>query len=372
MELLLDEHQRLLEDSASRLCRDLGGLLRVRSLQDADEQVDRSAWKALTQAGWSGLLVPETAGGMGLGAVELFLVQAEIGRQDVRVPIMSVAVAARELALGSGDAACEALSGALDGTLLVLPCIHGAGTPHAPAGALPRARRLGDQLCLQGRHLAVPGVAVADRLLVAAQAIDGSHLLCVIPPDAVRLAIHTRRTIDGASISDVTFDDVMVPAGGIVTEGAGAGLAMARIHAALTLAVSAELLGLGEAVMELLLTQLTRREQFGRPIGAFQALQHRAVDGFITLELLRSLAFRVARAIDRSSEHPAMLPALKAKAGRGVLSLTRLTMQVHGAMGYAAEHDIGLRYKRALSLSALHGGDAYQFERFSEIAGGLP
>jgi alkylation response protein AidB-like acyl-CoA dehydrogenase len=211
----------------------------------------------------------------------------------------------------------------------------------------------------------VPHAAGADQLLVAADSDDGA-LLCRVSPDAPGMLRVTRKMIDGCDISDINF--TAVAASVVATNAAPL---IARMQALLIISVSAELLGLGEAVMDLMLTQLQSREQFGRPIGSFQALQHRAVDAFISLELLRSLAFRVATAFDRGTAHPAMLAALKAKAGRGVLDVVRLALQMHGAMGYTDAHAIGRRTKRALSLSALYGGDAYQYDRFANLSGAV-
>jgi alkylation response protein AidB-like acyl-CoA dehydrogenase len=112
---------------------------------------------------------------------------------------------------------------------------------------------------------------------------------------------------------------------------------------------------------------LKLRQQFGRPIGSFQALQHRAVDGMIDIELNRSLNYRVLADFDRGVRHPAMAPAVKARAVRVALAVSRAALQAHGAVGYTDSADIGLYYKRAIALAARCGGELNQTARFSEL-----
>ena len=137
----------------------------------------------------------------------------------------------------------------------------------------------------------------------------------------------------------------------------------------LTLAVGAELLGVADAALTMTLEHLKLRHQFGKPIGSFQALQHRAVNGFVDLELILSLLFRTAAALDRGESNPAFVAAVKAKTGKSALEILRFGLQMHGAMGYTEAHDIGLLYKRALVLSALHGNEANHLMRFSRLTG---
>ncbi len=133
------------------------------------------------------------------------------------------------------------------------------------------------------------------------------------------------------------------------------------------LGAAIELVGLAAAALDVTLDYIKLRQQFGKPIGSFQVLQHRAVNGFIDIELNRSLAYRVLAAYDAGEHHPAMVSAVKARASRGALEITRAALQMHGAIGYTEEHDIGLYYKRALALAARYGGELGQTSRFSAL-----
>src|SRR5262249_33350509 len=135
----------------------------------------------------------------------------------------------------------------------------------------------------------------------------------------------------------------------------------------LTLGPAVELVALAAAAPDATLDHVKLRRQFGKPIGSFQVLQHRAVNGFIDVELNRSLVYRVLGAFDAGEHHPAMVSAAKARASRAGLEITRAALQMHGAIGYTEEHDIGLYYKRALVLAARYGGELGHTGRFSAL-----
>src|SRR5262249_17446162 len=134
-----------------------------------------------------------------------------------------------------------------------------------------------------------------------------------------------------------------------------------------TLGAAVELVGVAAAALDVTLEHIKLRQQFGKPIGSFQVLQHRAVDGFIDIELNRSLIYRVLAAFDAGEHHPAMVSAAKARASRAALAITRAALQMHGAIGYTEEHDIGLYYKRAMVLAAQYGGELAQTSAFSHL-----
>jgi alkylation response protein AidB-like acyl-CoA dehydrogenase len=115
------------------------------------------------------------------------------------------------------------------------------------------------------------------------------------------------------------------------------------------------------------LSYMKLREQFGKPIGSFQALQHRVVNCYVDAELNRSLLFSVLAAWDAGTCHPAMVAAAKARLGKGALNTVRAALQLHGAIGYTDEHDIGIYYKRAVALAAKYGNEITHVGRFSDL-----
>jgi alkylation response protein AidB-like acyl-CoA dehydrogenase len=142
-----------------------------------------------------------------------------------------------------------------------------------------------------------------------------------------------------------------------------------RVRDLVALAQGAELVGVMERAFAIALDYLKTRVQFGKAIGSFQALQHRAVDEFMEVELSRSLVFQVAAAFDRGQGNPAMAAAVKARASAAALRVCKTALQFHGAMGYTDEHDIGLYLKRAMAIAAQFGNEAQSRRRFAALVG---
>ena len=358
MELLLSEEQRLLKDSAARLCGEFGGGKRLRDLRDGHIEIDAAAWSEAVRAGWPALLAPSAAGGLGLGCVELALVCEEIGRHLLRVPFAAAAVSAWALAQDGGGHA--ALAAVLDGSHLVVPAM-------ATADVLPETRLEGGVVCLSGVARFIDFAATAHSYLVAAADPDGAIALYLAAREARGVSIRAGWNVDGSAAGELQLSHTPVSCDGVFATGDAAVDLVAAIRELQALAAAAELLGVAEASLAMTVEYMKTRQQFGRAIGSFQALQHRAVNGYVDIELLRSLVYRIAADRDRGPVHPAMVSAVKAKAARCALDVTRTALQLHGAIGYTDEHDIGLYHKRALVLAAQHGTELEHVSRFSRL-----
>jgi alkylation response protein AidB-like acyl-CoA dehydrogenase len=351
LELLLNEQQALLAETATRLAAASGGPQRARALRDAGKEMDAEAWRAIIDAGWLATVVAEPRGGLGLGLFDLALALEQAGRRILMTPLAEAAAAAWVLSQSGADNA--AFAGLLDGSRLIVP----ATRPSAwgLGGGLSR-----DADALAGAIPFVPFAPSADGFLVAT-----STLVCLVDRAAAGVTVETKTQVDGTTASMVRFTDTMPTQ--VIARGADAERLTARLQDFLALATGAELLGLAAGVHEITLDYIKLRQQFGRPIGSFQVLQHRAVDGFIDVELNRSLLYRVLAAFDAGEHHPAMASAVKARTSRAALVATRAALQMHGAVGYTDTHDIGLYYKRALALAARYGGELDHTARFSEL-----
>jgi len=357
VDLLLDEPQRIFADTAARLCSDLGGARRLRTLRQAGDEMDREAWRAAIAAGWLATL-GERDGAEGAGAFDLALALEQAGRQLMLIPLAETGAVA--LTLAQAPAQAEALAGLLAGQRLIVPASEPPGMRLGPGGEGVRFDdRTGE---LNGVVAFVPYAGSADTFLV-----DAGSALCLVPAGASGVAVATGNNIDGSMTSRVAFDRVQVPAAGVVARGADAQRLAARMQEFLALGVAAELIGLAAGALDVTLDYIKLRQQFGKPIGSFQILQHRAVDGFIDIELDRSLLYRVLAEFDAGEHHPAMVDAVKARASRTAFKVVREALQMHGAIGYTEEHDIGLYYKRAIALGACYGGEMSRTARFSSL-----
>ena len=357
MELLLAEPQRIFADTAARLCADFGGAKRLRALRQAGHEMDREAWRAAISAGWLATLA-ERDGAEGVGAFDLALALEQAGRQLMLIPLVEAGAVALTLAQVSVHAA--ALADLLAGRRLIVPATEPAGMRLGPGGD---GVRFNDRTAaLSGAVTFAPYARSADTLLV-----DAGTALCLVPADAAGVTVTTGGNVDGSMSSRIAFDRVQVPATDVIARGAEAQRLAARMQEFLALGVAAELIGLAAGALDVTLDYIKLRQQFGKPIGSFQSLQHRAVDRFIDIELDRSLLYRVLAEFDAGEHHPAMVDAVKARASRTAFAIVREALQMHGAIGYTEEHDIGLYYKRAIALGACYGGEMSRTARFSSL-----
>lgn len=367
MEPILNEQQSILRDSAVRLCKDFGGPKRARQLRNDGIEMDAEAWAELIRAGWLATAVPEEAGGLGMGVFNLSLLMEEAGRNLLMVPLAEAVAAAWAMARAEDESVREgALGDALGGRSVIVP-----GLPQeswTAASALPpAARQEQSKFLLDGKILFVPFGPSAQAFLIAAENEKGGPLLCLVPGDAKGLSITTVANVDGSSSSELTLNAVAVTGERIVARSDRAKSLIVAVRELLVLGTSAQLLGVSNAALDMTLEYIKFRQQFGKPLGSFQALQHRAADCFVDVELNRSLVYRVFSAWDAGQCHPAMVSATKARTTRSALEITRTALQMHGAIGYTDEHDIGLFYKRAIALAALYGNDANHVARFSRL-----
>jgi len=357
MELHLTSEQNLLRDSAEKFAAAAGAKVARAS---RGRGFAPARLREAGELGWLGMLVPTSADGAGLGLTELALVLEQTGRALVTEPIGLAAIAAA--ALAQGHAPHPMLPRATRGEALVVPALQESAhadpsTLHTRADGDARAPRL------TGKKISVCADG-ADGFLVSAASRDGAALYYVAR-DATGATLATTPSVDGRGLATLTLD--AAPADLVPARQSSRGAVAALTDLAL-IALSAELLGVMEGAQEMTFAYLRLRKQFGKPIGSFQALQHKAVDIYIRTETTRSLIYQVAAANDPYRIDPALAAAVKAKASENALAVTQACIQLHGAIGFTDEHDIGLYLKRAMLLSSLLGNAAAQRRRYADLA----
>lgn len=358
------QQQQLITESATAFARRELSPTAVRT-----GAISRTRWKALSELGLMGMLVPEDLGGLGLKIGDLAPALTALGRPLLREPVVPSCVLAGSLLAGvpSGSRQAHLLEELCGGSLL--PAVAWQETyrldAHHDATTLVGE---GDGFLLSGRKiLVVPGDEF-DGLLITA-AMDGRTALVWVSAGASGLSVEKGRAADGGGIATLQFDRVYVHASDVLATDAAELLEEALDLA--TLAASAELLGLIQGAIEITMDYLRTRKQFNKTIGSFQALQHRAADLFIQQELS---AVAVSRAVsDFEAAKDARGRAIaasraKARLSSSALIVTKEAIQMHGGIGYTDEHDIGLYLKRALTLSAWLGNAAEHRARFARLA----
>jgi alkylation response protein AidB-like acyl-CoA dehydrogenase len=368
MELVLNDEQRLLKESAEKLVEQYGGPDAHRALRDTDSGFDRARQKAVADAGWISIMVPERDGGLGLGLYELALVLEQAGRGLMTEPIAAAAICA--YAIGAGRAAtgtAEILAGLVTGEKIIIPALQDPAAPEADSEKIIASHyHYGYELT--GERACVPLVAAADAYLVDAATSDGS-ILIFVPGDLFGVDATTVRTVDGGSHGTLKLSEATIMADDRLVAGTKqGGMLAADLYDRLLICASAEMLGVMEQALDLAIAYMKTREQFGRPIGSFQALQHRAVNDHTAIELTRSLLYQVCSAYDSGHTNRSLAAAVNARASEAVLSVTKSVIQMHGAIGFTDEYDAGLYLRRAMTLAAQYGNASFQRNRYAALA----
>jgi alkylation response protein AidB-like acyl-CoA dehydrogenase len=358
MDLQLTSEQTLLRDSAAKFIATAGPKV-ARGLRGCVPSFAPARLRQAGELGWLGMLVPSSADGLGLGLTELALVLEQAGRGLVCEPIGLAAISAA--ALAQGHEPHPMLRRVMRGDALVMPALQ--ESTHGSDPLAPRTQVTGDRVPrLTGTKVSVCADG-ADGFLVSASGADGPALYYVAR-DAPGVSVATAQTVDGRNLATLALKDA---AADLVPPRQSSRSAVEALSDLALIALSAELLGVMQGAQELTFEYLRVRKQFGKPIGSFQALQHRAVDIYIKTETTRSLLYQVAAANDLYRIDPALAVAVKAKASEDALAVTQACIQLHGAIGFTDEHDIGFYLKRAMLLSSLFGNAAAQRRRYAQI-----
>ncbi|MFV3075511.1 acyl-CoA dehydrogenase family protein [Niveispirillum fermenti] len=349
-----------LRDGAVRLVADHGDHQRTRRLRRTLPGYDAHLAGTFAELGWYGVLVPEADGGIGLGLAEMAGLLRELEKGLMAEPLLSRAVLAARVLVHApaGPARAALLEGLVSGAVRpALALDFDAGLP------VVTAADEGEGFRLTGRALSVAGAAGATHLLVPAR-LDKGHGLFVLPVEAAGVALSWHWRADDSPLGQVVLADVAVPDDALLVPPRAAAAAIARALDETRIVAAAALLGLAEHMLAMTIEYLGIRRQYDQLIGSFQALQHKAVDLYIEKErAVAALGFGLSRAGD-----PAALPlaALRAKGrcSEAASRIAREAIQLHGAIGFTEEHDLGLYVKRALTLSAWLGDAGEQRRRF--------
>jgi alkylation response protein AidB-like acyl-CoA dehydrogenase len=376
MALVLNEEQSMLRDSARGLISDKAPVSHLRQLRDSKDATgfSRDLWRSFAEMGFSGLLVPDEFGGSGLGCVEAGVVMEEIGRTLMPSPFLSTAVLAVSALSRGGSAAqkSEHLPRIADGSLLAALAID-EGAKHRPLRTKMQAVRSGNGFKLNGAKAFVVDGHTADLLIVAARTAgaagerDGLTLFLVDPKSK---GIETERTamVDAHNAARIVFDNVEVNADGVLGEIDQAGGLLEGILNIGRGAVASEMVGVSEEVFGRTVGYLKERKQFGKLIGEFQALQHRAAHLYVEIEITRAAVLKALQTLDGDFENAgAAVAVAKAKAGSTATLAVQEGVQMHGGMGMTDQFDIGFFMKRARVCQELFGDSNFHADQLARL-----
>lgn len=375
MPLVLTEEQSMLRDSARGFINEKAPIAHLRKLRDDRDATgfSRELWKGFAEMGFAGLLVPENFGGSGLGAVEAGIVLEEIGRNLMPSPFLSTAVLAASALVRGGNAEQQAayLPKIADGSLIATLAVD-EGAKHKPHSIAMQAVRAGNGFKLNGAKALVVDGHVADLLIVAARTSGnagerGGLTLFLVDPKAKGVSVERTVMVDAHNAARITFDNVEVSADAVLGEVDQGGELLDAVLNIGRGAVASEMVGLSEEVFNRTVTYLKERKQFGKLIGEFQALQHRAAQLYIDIEISRAATLKALQTLDHdAAKTDHAVSVAKAHAGTTATRAVQEGVQMHGGMGMTDQFDIGLFMKRARVCQELFGDNNFHAERLAE------
>ena len=373
MPLFLNDEQQMLADTARDFVAEHAPVSHLRALRDADDPTgfSRDLWKQFAEMGFTGILVGEDHGGLGLGHVEAGVVLEEIGRNLSPSPFLSTAVTAVEALRGTAQAE-RWLPGIAAGDTIAALAIDEAAK-HRDTFEL-RAERSGNGFRLTGTKRFVTHGHVADLIIVAARTAGSAEdrdgiTLFAVPKDAANLSADPRRLADSSLASHLSFEGVEVDADAVIGEVDAGSAPLDRLLRAGRTGASAELLGVGGGAMDMTMGYLKQRKQFGAPIGSYQALQHRAAHLDSEMEVARAAVLKAQQLLDAGQEADDAVSVAKAQTALATTLSVNEGVQMHGGIGMTDEYDIGFYMKRARVLSELWGDANYHADRLARAAG---
>ena len=371
MPLILTEEQIMLKEAADGFLNERAPIAHLRRLRDSRDPdgVSRDLWRAFGEMGFSGVVIPEEDGGSGLGAVEAGVIAESLGRTLTPSPFMGSSVLAATVLKTAGSEAQKAWLAKIAAGEAILSLAVDEGPKHAPAKIATRAELSGNGFKLNGAKGFVLDGHVADALIVAAQTDEGLTLF-LIDPATPGVSVERTVMVDAHNAARVVLNDVAVDADAVIGE-VGNGEALLNGALALGRACAASsLTGAGDQAFKITLEYLRTRKQFGKLIGEFQALQHRAAHLFTELELARAATLGALQALDAGREDADMAASVaKAKAGRVAELAVQEAVQMHGGVGMTDEFDVGLFMKRVRVLNELLGDAGFHSERLAQAQG---
>lgn len=375
MDFDLSEDQRLLQDSLSKLLKDKYGFEQRKGYMASETGWSRDVWAAYAELGLLAMPFAEEDGGLGYGAVETMIVAEQMGRSLTLEPFMSTVV------MGGGflrhgataDQRAALVPQIAEGKLLLAFAHTEVQSRFDLHDVATSAKKDGDGWVIDGRKGVVVHGDTAGQLIVTARVSgarrdrDGIEVF-LVPADAKGVSRRGFKTSDGQRAADIGFDGVKVDAAAKLT----GGLALVERVADETIAaLSAEAIGCMEAAKDLTIDYLKTRKQFGRAIGTFQSLQHRAAEMMVCLEQARSMAMLAAMMASEANdaERRRNMRAVKVEIGRNARFVGQETVQMHGGIAMTMEYAGGHYLKRLTVIENMFGDMDHHLAALSEEGG---
>jgi alkylation response protein AidB-like acyl-CoA dehydrogenase len=376
MSFAFNDDQKLLAESADRFVLDDYAFETRRKIMAMDGGFSRDVWAQFADLGWLALPIPEEHGGIGGSTVDTAVLLECLGRGLVVEPFHSTVVmgAGAVAAAGNDAQKGEILAAVAEGRMLL-------GFAHIEPRARftlnhveTKAAKDGAGFVLNGEKAIVHNAETADKLIVSARTAGGitdmdGVTLFLVDRDADGVELRSYPTIDGLRASEVMLTNVTVGAGAVLGDVDGAMPVIETVVDRACILMCAEAAGAMDAAVKLTVEYMKGRVQFGRPIGEFQVLQHRAVEMLGAKDFSRALTYRSAGVVDVADAHERAraVSAAKVEMGKAGKKIGQDGVQLHGGMGMTDDMAVGHYFKRLTMIDMLFGNSDHHMRRFARL-----
>lgn len=371
MDFELSDEQKMLQDTVTRFVAETYTFQQREHALRTTDGWSREAWAGMAEMGLLALPFTEEDGGFGGGGIEMMVVMEALGRGLMVEPYFATVVLAGGALRHGGSAAqrAEIVSGISGGERILALAHSERGLPRHTLDARTTATPDGDGWLIDGTKIAVIHGQSADTLVVSADTPDGISLF-LVDTHADGVVVEGACGYDGVPVATVLLSGVKLPATALLGPLGGGQAILERVFEEATAALVAEAVGAMAETFDVTVDYLKTRQQFGVAIGSFQALQHRAVDMLMQLELSRSMAILAALSLDGEPvQRSRNISAAKAQSGKAGRIIGQEAVQMHGAIGITAEYKVGHAFKRLTAIDALLGDRDWHLERLVELGG---
>jgi len=378
MDIGFSEEQELLRDTARKFLDGECTTKFVREMMASDAAVTADFWQQLAANGWLGITYPEEEGGSGLGLVDLVVLMEEIGRAVMPGPFPATVLLGGTAIAAAGSPAQrrEWLPRIAAGEVKASLAVTEPNARWDAAGITATARESRGGFVLSGTKMFVPDAHLADVLVVAARIRDGSTMedgvsLFLVPKDAAGLGIRRLPSVDETrKLCEVKLDNVAVPGSALLGEVHQGWAPLQQVIDRAAVALSAEMCGAAQRVLDMTVDYAKLRVAFGKPIGTYQGVKHKCADMLVEIENAKSLTYYAAWAVDEGEADAALAVSMaKAAASDAGRKVCAAGIQLHGGIGMTWEHDLQLYLKRAKADEVAFGDASWHRERIARLMG---
>ena len=374
MDFDLGEQQVMLKTSARDFLEKECPKKLVRDMMDDEAGYSPELWRKMADLGWHALAIPEEYGGVGSGFLDLAVLLEEMGRALAPGPFLATVVhAARLIQAAGSDVQKQTFLPTIAGgeTIMTVALLESSGSLE-PSSVGVTASPSGQDFVINGVKMFVPDAHIADHLICVARTKDGTGedgiSLFLVDARSEGLQVEVLRTMTGEKLCEVAFNNVTVPGGSLLGQLHGGWSVVQEMLEDATIAECAWMIGGARWVMETTVDYAKEREQFGVPIGTFQAIQHKLANVAVEVEGATAIVYYAAWTVDESVADKELAASVaKTWCSDAYRHVANEGIQIHGGIGFTWDHDMHLYFKRARSSQMAFGDADYHREKIAQL-----